>query len=59
MGEEKLLIFDFDGVIVDSVNLVFKNIEKTHPDLTWTMYQNALHKKTSNAASRECENLHS
>jgi len=59
MEEEKLLIFDFDGVIVDSVNLVFENIEKTHPDLTWTMYQNALHKKALNAIPKEYESPHS
>jgi len=58
MEKEKLLIFDFDGVIVDSMRLSFENIERIHPSLTWKMYQDGMHKKTPFEANKGYEHLH-
>ena len=58
MEHKKLLIFDFDGVIIDSMQLAFTNAASVHPSLTWEMYQNVTHKKTPAEARKEYEHLH-
>lgn len=58
MAEEKLLIFDLDGVIVDSVNIVFENVEKIYPGFTWEMYQKALHKQIHEEGMKEFEGMY-
>ena len=35
----KLVIFDFDGVISDSIEVMFKNMQKLFPGLTWEEFQ--------------------
>jgi len=35
----KLVIFDFDGVIIDSIEVMFKNMQKLFPGLTWEEFQ--------------------
>ena len=37
--KSKLVIFDFDGVIVDSIDVMFKNMQKLFPGLTWEEFQ--------------------
>ena len=39
MEKKGLLIFDFDGVIVDSVALMYQNTKKSLPFLSWGLYQ--------------------
>ena len=58
MKHKKLLIFDFDGVIVDSMQLAFTNAVSVHPSLTWEMYRNVTHKKTPAEANKEYKHLH-
>ena len=57
MEQKKLLIFDFDGVIVDSMQLAFKNVASVHPSLTWEIYRNVSHKKTLAEADKEYKHL--
>jgi beta-phosphoglucomutase-like phosphatase (HAD superfamily) len=39
MNKKGVIIFDFDGVIVDSVFLMYKYTKKTMPFLNWQTYQ--------------------
>lgn len=57
MEQKKLLIFDFDGVIVDSMQIAFENVASVHPSLTWGMYQSVSHKKTPAESNKEHEHL--
>ena len=58
MKHKNLLIFDFDGVIFDSMQLAFTNALSVHPSLTWEMYRNVTHKKTPAEANKEYKHLH-